>query len=142
MVDEEAEYDVFIEEMLEHLSNAVEGYDLRLPMKEAFGVPWDMRVQLAYLPAPRRSVVSWHEFFLVSLTRDGQPHFIKRCDSPPEVLLVVHGLIAGELDDVPVSPEARLDVPDDAKKYPVWLWGAAGSGEGQPDKWPSLRSPW
>jgi hypothetical protein len=141
-----AEYDSFVDEMLEHLKGSGEGYDLHLPMREAFGAPWDLRVQVAYLPAPRRSVAAWHEFFLVSLTRDGQPHFAIRCDTPPEVIIIVHNLMAGELDDVPVSPEARLNVPDDSKRYPTWLWGKADAllPDAMEDRSsrPTLRSPW
>lgn len=119
-----AEYESLVEDIHLSLTYAVAGYDLQLPLMQTFGAAWDLRIQLASVPAHGFSVSSSHEFFMVSLTRAGQPHFVKRCDSPPEVLMVLDDLVSGELEEVPASPEARLDVPENAKTYPVWLWGA------------------
>lgn len=118
-----AEYDRFTGELEEHLRHSGEGYDVQLPLTRLMGLAWDVRIQVAFLPAPRRSVAWVHEFFLVSLAKDGEPVFVKRCDTPPEVLMVVDELVAGELNEVAVLPGARLDIPDGAK-YPEWVWCA------------------
>lgn len=119
------EYEKFTDELQAHLELSGEGYDVQLPLTQLLGLAWDVRIQVAYLPAPRSSVSWVHEFFLVSLSREGKPYFLKRCDSPYEVVTVVHELAAGDLTEVPLLPGARLDEPDSARKYPEWSWCAA-----------------
>lgn len=117
------EYSGLMDELTLDLEKAGQGYDKTLPLREAFGAHWDMRIQVAHLPAPRTSVVWVHEFFLVGLARDGEVHFAKRCDWPWEVIEIFNDLNFGDLgEDVPAADDAHMDVPYSAKKYPVWQW--------------------
>jgi hypothetical protein len=112
------------DELVADLDNATQGYDKTLPLREAFGAHWDLRIKVAHLPAPRSSVVWVDVFFLVGLVRDGEVHFAKRCDTPWEVLEIFDSLNFGDLgDEVPAPDDAHMDVPyRRAKKYPVWQW--------------------
>lgn len=117
------DYFALMDELALDLEKAGQGYDKTRPLREAFGAHWDIRIQVAHLPAPRNSVVWVHEFFLVGLVRDGEAHFAKRCDWPGEVIEIFNDLNFGDLgEDVPVVDDAHMDVPYSARKYPVWQW--------------------
>lgn len=134
MTEIEAEFDAMVEEILQHLSQAVEGYDLTLPLRAGFGARWDLRARIAWAPARSRAVGPWDEFFLVTLVGEDGPAFVKRCDSPPEVLREVYGLIAGDLDPVPGADTVRMCVADGDEAQPAWQWGHAPAGDALPGR--------
>lgn len=112
-----------MDELALNLETAEQGYDKTLPLREVFVANWDIRIQVAHLPAPRNSVVWVHEFFLVGLVRGGEAHFAKRWDWPWEVVEIFNDLNCGDLgEDVPAADDAHMDVPYGARKYPVWQW--------------------
>ncbi|WP_426004862.1 hypothetical protein ACPFL9_20375 [Paenarthrobacter sp. NyZ202] len=115
-----AEYYSFNDELIEHLKEARQGYDLTLPLREAFASNWDIRIQIAYLPAPGGSFVGVHEFYLVGLVRDGEVFYAKRCDYPFTVGGIVDELVFDGLgEDVPVPEDAHMN---GSRRNDDWPW--------------------
>ena len=104
------EYTAFNDELIEHLKEAREGYDLTLPLRKAFASRWDIRIQKAYLPSPRNSVAWVNEFYLVGLVREGEVFYAKRCDYPWTVAGIIDELVFDGLgDEVPVPEDANMN---------------------------------
>lgn len=115
------EYAAFNDELIEHLKEAREGYDLTLPLREAFGSNWDIKIQRAYLPSPRNSISWVSEFYLVGLVHEGEVFYAKRCDHPWAVAAIVDDLVFDGLgEDVPVSEDANMNGPRWKDDWP-WL---------------------